>query len=82
MKEKPTKEELAKGTNPVPFYHSTKKTLGVIFSIAILIGGIYAIYRDPSQTTSVLTVWSCYGGTLLGIKTMGGVMKSNGGNEL
>lgn len=73
MRRNLTPEDLERGTNPIPFYRSTKKTLGVLFSLSILAGGIYAIYLDPNQTLGVLGVWAAYGGALLGIKTLGGV---------
>jgi hypothetical protein len=73
MRRELSPQELERGTNPVPFYRSTKKTLGVLFSLSILGGGIYAVYLDPNQTLGVLGVWAAYGGALLGIKTLGGV---------
>lgn len=66
------------GTNPVPFYKSTKKTLGVVFAAAVLLGGIYGIYRDPNQTVRVIETWGMYSGALLGIKAIGGALQSRG----
>jgi len=50
-----------------PFYTSTKKLFGVIFLIAVLVGGGYAIYQDPDNTIEVLELWGRMAGVLLGI---------------
>jgi len=68
-------------TNSVPWYKSTKKTLGVIFAGAVLLGGIYAIYKDSTQTNDVLGIWALFSGSCLGIKAIGGAIQSRNGTN-
>lgn len=65
----------------VPFYKSTKKTLGVLFAVAVLVGGMYGIYKDPSETVDVLQVWGLLSGAYLGIKTVGGAIMNKGSGK-
>lgn len=41
-----------------PWYKSLKKWLGIIFSLAVLIGGIIDIYKHPENTIAILRLWA------------------------
>lgn len=50
-----------------PWYKSLKKWLGIIFSIAVLIGGMVDIKRNPQNTVSILQLWGTMAFAYLGI---------------
>ena len=64
------------------WYKSTKKTLGVVFALACLGGGIVGIVRDPTQTVPILQLWGFYSATCLGIKKFGDVIQHNKKEEI
>jgi len=64
-----------------PFYTSTKKLFGVIFLVAVLVGGGYAIHTEPKSIMEVLDLWAKIGGVLLGIHTIGRVSHSVANNK-
>ena len=50
-----------------PWYKSLKKWLGVIFSLAVLVGGIIDIIRNPTNTVEILQLWGFMSFSFLGI---------------
>ena len=69
------------GTNPTPFYKSTKKTLGVIGFFLYWLVQVPAIIKDPSLVVSMSMANAAMVLGLLGIKTIGGAMQTIGGKK-
>lgn len=76
------------GTNPVPFYKSTKKTLGVVG--ALVLYAVFAIMAfgwvrngmtDASELIDMAQIIAVYSALCLGIKTFGGALNGRGSND-
>lgn len=63
-------------TNPVPFYKSTKKTLGVIGFAAYWGTQVVAIIKDPQIVVSMAMANTALILGLLGIKAIGGALQN------
>ena len=50
-----------------PWYKSLKKWLGIIFAMAVLIGGMVDIKRNPVNTVQILQLWGTMSGVFLGL---------------
>lgn len=73
------------GTNPVPFYKSTKKTLGVIGAVVLYavfvimaMGWIKNGMTDARELIDMAQIIAIYSALCLGIKTFGGVLNGRG----
>jgi len=77
----------AETTNSVPWYKSTKKTLGVIGAITLygtfvlmVIGWIKGgMTGDTKPLIDMAAVVAIYSGSCLGIKAIGGAIQNRGG---
>lgn len=50
-----------------PWYKSLKKWLGILFSVAVIIGGTVDIVRTPENTVDILQLWGVMSLTFLGV---------------
>ena len=68
---------MSEGTNSIPFWKSTKKTLGVVGFLLYWGTQVIAILDDPTIVVSmaIMNVSLILG--LLGIKAIGGAIQSN-----
>lgn len=70
-------------TNQVPWYKSTKKTLGVIGAITLygtfvlmVILSVKDGMKDPSSIIDMAKIIALYSGACLGIKAIGGAIQN------
>lgn len=70
-------------TNSVPWYKSTKKTLGVIGAITLygtfvlmVILSVKDGMKDPSPIIDMAKIIALYSGACLGIKAIGGAIQN------
>ena len=70
--------DIKDGTNPVPFYKSTKKTLGVIGFICYWGIQIPAVINDPTIAVQMALANTSLVLGLLGIKAIGGALQNRG----